>query len=77
MFLKSLSIINNTTNTVIREINFHKGVNLILDETSSANKTESGNNVGKTTVFRLVDFACAAMAKTSIQIRNLATPMLK
>ncbi|MEE1083529.1 MAG: DUF2326 domain-containing protein [Paludibacteraceae bacterium] len=56
MFLKSLSIINNTTNTTIREINFHKGVNLILDETSSANKTESGNNVGKTTVFRLIDY---------------------
>lgn len=56
MFLKNLSIINNTTNTTIREINFHKGVNLILDETSSANKTESGNNVGKTTVFRLIDY---------------------
>ena len=56
MFLKSLSIINNTTNTTIREINFHKGVNLILDETSSANKTKSGNNVGKTTVFRLIDY---------------------
>ncbi len=63
MFLKSLSIINNTTNTVIREINFHKGVNLILDETSSANKTESGNNVGKTTVFRLVDFCLCGDGK--------------
>lgn len=56
MFLKSLSIVNNTTDSVIRKINFHKGVNLILDETSSANRTESGNNVGKTTVFRLIDF---------------------
>lgn len=63
MFLKSLSIINNTTNTVIREINFHKGVNLILDETSSANKKESGNNVGKTTVFRLVDFCLCGDGK--------------
>ena len=75
MFLKSLSIINNGESSVIREIKFHKGVNLILDETSSADKTESGNNVGKTTVFRLIDFACAAMEKTSIQIRSLATPM--
>lgn len=63
MFLKSLSIINNTTNTVIREINFHKGVNLILDETSSANRKESGNNVGKTTVFRLVDFCLCGDGK--------------
>ena len=63
MFLKSLSIINNTTNTTIREINFHKGVNLILDETSSANKTESGNNVGKTTVFRLIDYCLCSDGK--------------
>ena len=56
MFLKSLSIINNSEGSVIREIKFHKGVNLILDETSSADRTESGNNVGKTTVFRLIDF---------------------
>ncbi|MBR4532834.1 DUF2326 domain-containing protein [bacterium] len=58
MFLKSLSIINKSKNPdeVIREINFHKGVNLILDETSTLNRTESGNNVGKTTVFRLIDF---------------------
>ena len=58
MFLKSLSIINKGQgkDEPIREINFHKGVNLIIDETSSANRTESGNNVGKTTVFRLIDF---------------------
>lgn len=83
MFLKSLSIINNTTNTVIREINFHKGVNLILDETSSANKTESGNNVGKTTVFRLVDFCLCGDGKniytdtefgnTNVEIKQFLT----
>ena len=63
MFLKSLSIINNTTGTTIREIKFHKGVNLILDETSSVNRTESGNNVGKTTVFRLIDFCLSGDGK--------------
>ena len=63
MFLKSLSIINNSTGTVIREINFHKGVNLILDETSSADKTESGNNVGKTTMLRLIDFCLCGDGK--------------
>jgi len=48
MFLKSLTIHNDTT--LIREILFHKGINLIVDETKSKDKTESGNSVGKTTV---------------------------
>ena len=63
MFLKNLSIINNSTGSIIREIKFHKGVNLILDETSSANRTESGNNVGKTTVFRLIDYCLCGDGK--------------
>lgn len=63
MFLKSLSIINNSAGSTIREIKFHKGVNLILDETSSVDKTESGNNVGKTTVFRLIDFCLCGDGK--------------
>jgi len=54
MFLKSLTIQNDTV--LIREILFHKGINLIVDETKSKDKTESGNSVGKTTVLRLIDF---------------------
>jgi uncharacterized protein YydD (DUF2326 family) len=54
MFLKSLTIHNE--NALIREILFHKGINLIVDETKSKDKTESGNSVGKTTVIRLIDF---------------------
>jgi uncharacterized protein YydD (DUF2326 family) len=54
MFLKSLIICNG--DELIREINFHKGINLIIDETSSEKKTDSGNSVGKTTVLRLIDF---------------------
>lgn len=54
MFLKSLTIRNN--DTVIRNITFHKGINLIVDETKSSAKTDSGNSVGKTTVLRLIDF---------------------
>jgi len=54
MFLKSLLIHND--NNLIREISFHKGINLIVDETKSQNKTDSGNSVGKTTVLRLIDF---------------------
>ncbi|MDD5996682.1 MAG: DUF2326 domain-containing protein [Bacteroidales bacterium] len=53
MFLKSLLI--STPIKVIREIPFHKGLNLIVDETPSG-ETLTGNNVGKTTVLRLVDF---------------------
>lgn len=54
MFLMSLTIHND--DILIREIPFHKGINLIIDETKTADKTESGNNVGKTTVLRLIDF---------------------
>ncbi len=44
MFLKSLKIFTPTR--VIREIQFHKGLNLIVDETPSGD-TITGNNVGK------------------------------
>jgi uncharacterized protein YydD (DUF2326 family) len=54
MFLESLTIKNDEE--VIREISFHKGINLIVDETTSDDRTETGNNVGKTTVLRLIDF---------------------
>ncbi|MFI0426661.1 MAG: DUF2326 domain-containing protein [Flavobacterium sp.] len=54
MFLKNLTISNN--DEIIRDIPFHKGINLIIDETKSENKTDSGNSVGKTTVLRLIDF---------------------
>jgi len=54
VFLKNLIIQNNES--IIRDIPFHKGINLIVDETKSSAKTESGNSVGKTTVLRLIDF---------------------
>ena len=54
MFLKTLTI--ETPSSIIREISFHKGINLIVDETTTESKKESGNNVGKTTVIRLIDF---------------------
>ncbi len=53
MFLKYLKIEN--TNGLIRRIDFHQGLNLIIDETPAGNE-ETGNNVGKTTVLRLIDF---------------------
>lgn len=54
MFLKNLKIENGAI--LIRNIHFQKGINLIIDETIVGNKKESGNNVGKTTIIRLIDF---------------------
>ncbi|MGH8054022.1 MAG: DUF2326 domain-containing protein [Stenotrophomonas sp.] len=42
-------------NGVIREIQFHAGLNLIVDETPSDENSSTGNNVGKTTVLKLID----------------------
>ena len=62
MFLKSLII--STNETVIREINFHEGLNLIVDDTPSENFKETGNNVGKTTILMLIDFCLGANPKS-------------
>ena len=53
MFIKSISILSE--NVIVRNVHFHKGVNLIVDETSENNK-DSGNNVGKTTFLKLIDY---------------------
>lgn len=53
MYLNRLII--SSPRTVIRDIEFHKGLNLIVDETTD-NTTGTGNNVGKTTVLRLIDY---------------------
>lgn len=54
MFLRSLKIENRFG--VIREIAFRSGLNLIVDETPSGREAlATGNNVGKTTVLKLID----------------------
>jgi uncharacterized protein YydD (DUF2326 family) len=58
MFLKKL-IISTETKT-IREISFREGINLIVDNTGSE---ITGNNVGKTTVLKLIDFCLGASPK--------------
>lgn len=60
MFLKTLKI--STDSKVLREIKFHKGINLIVDETPTSNDQKTGNNVGKTTVLKLIDFCLGASA---------------
>ncbi len=62
MFLKSLTITRGD-GTVIRNIPFHSGLNLIVDETPVVSGKETGNNVGKTTVLKLVDFCLYGNAK--------------
>lgn len=62
MFLKSL-IITRADGTIIRNIRFHTGLNLIVDDTPIISGEETGNNVGKTTVLKLVDFCLGANAK--------------
>lgn len=54
MYIRRLKITNS--NGLIRDIHFHNGLNLIVDNTPSDNYTDTGNSVGKTTVLRLVDF---------------------
>ena len=53
MYLSKLTI--SSPGKVIRDIEFHKGLNLVVDETPE-NTTGTGNNVGKTTVLRLIDY---------------------
>jgi uncharacterized protein YydD (DUF2326 family) len=62
MFLKSLRIATGSGVT-IRDIQFRPGLNLIVDETPIVNGTETGNNVGKTTVLKLVDVCLGAKPK--------------
>ncbi len=65
MFLKELKIENKSGE--IRTIEFHKGLNLIVDETPENNRKKTGNNVGKTTVLRLVDFCLGSDGKNIYQ----------
>ena len=58
MFLKSLVIENRVK--IIRNIEFHNGLNLIIDETPNNDEKATGNNIGKTTVLKLIDFCLGA-----------------
>ena len=61
MFLKNLKI--EEGETLVRNISFRKGINLIVDETETKSRKESGNNVGKTTVLRLIDYCLGSSGK--------------
>lgn len=57
MFLKSLQIINTKSSSEIREVLFRNGINLIVDQSE---ESITGNNIGKTTVLKLIDFCFGA-----------------
>ena len=62
MFIRRLTI--SSVDGILRDIRFHKGLNLIVDQTPlRAADPATGNNVGKTTVLKLVDFCLGADAK--------------
>ncbi|QBF86935.1 DUF2326 domain-containing protein [Leclercia adecarboxylata] len=58
MFLKRL-VVKSLNLGIIRDIIFHKGVNLIIDK-SVKKSSETGNSVGKTTALRAIDFCLGA-----------------
>ena len=68
MFLKSLEIINTRKNEIIRDIPFIRGLNLIIDETPEiVDLKKTSNNIGKTTVIRLIDFCLGSDPKNIYQ----------
>lgn len=52
MYIKKLII--SGKHGLIRAIDFNSGLNLIVDETKEKRETSTGNNVGKTTVLKLI-----------------------
>lgn len=61
MYLKLLKI--SDVDGVKRNIIFKRGLNLIIDNTDEKNLKSTGNNVGKTTVLKLIDFCLGAKSK--------------
>ena len=62
MFIEKLKI--STKDETIREMNFHKGMNLIIDNTPlTADLKSTGNDVGKTTVLKLIYFCLGGEGK--------------
>ncbi|ABC01786.1 DUF2326 domain-containing protein [Mycoplasma capricolum] len=61
MFIKQLKI--STPTKLIRELNFTRGVNLIVDNTPLKDDKTTGNNVGKTTILKLINYCLGGKAE--------------
>lgn len=69
MYLNKLRIFeNNPEKKQIREIPFKKGMNFIVD--SSEDHQEHGNNVGKTTLLKVIDLCFAAQHRSILWYDN-------
>lgn len=72
MFIEKLKI--STKDKIIRELNFCTGMNLIIDNTPlTAGLKSTGNNVGKTTVLKLIYFCLGGEDKdiyTDVENKN-------
>lgn len=78
MFLKSLII--SSRGNIIRNISFRKGINLIIDENYSHSESDTGNNIGKTTVLKLIDMCLGADSKiifTETENKNVEHTVVK
>lgn len=62
MFIKEIKLVFSDNNRLIRRIEFHTGVNFVIDTESS----EMHNKVGKTTLLRLIDIALGAQEKKNL-----------
>lgn len=61
MFLKNLKITKGFK--VVRDMNFKTGLNLIIDDTPTDDQKQTGNNVGKTTVLKLINYCLGGDGK--------------
>ena len=62
MYIKKLVIRNQKEEKNIMEIDFKHGVNLIVDISEITNLQDTGNDVGKTTVLRLINYCLGGKA---------------
>lgn len=62
MYIRKLVIRNQKEEKNIREINFNLGVSLIVDISEITNQQDTGNDVGKTTVLRLINYCLGGKA---------------
>lgn len=61
MFIKNLKV--STSSKIIRNMNFQTGLNLIIDDTPTDDQKQTGNNVGKTTVLKLISYCLGGDGK--------------
>lgn len=62
MLIKSIEIVSQTTESVIRKVQFHRGTNFVVD----AEDSESHNKVGKTTFLKLINILLGSKDRAAL-----------